>query len=208
MSKDGPFKAYVVALALGLTSFFMVLSPMALHLAIHNVTLDAFGFHFSPENMFSLAIAWTCILVGVLGLPIAAWSRNFNPRRALACGFLLVGLGTGILGITYSPVGILVAMSVYALGENLSLPVAAAYLAKLSPPGMRGRYIGVASLSWNFAIIAAPQIGVRFIKSSPGFVWGTCVALGVASAAVLLLFGREEAKAAHVALPLPEPVSV
>ncbi len=62
--------------------------------------------------------------------------------------------------------GTLPALAVYAtgvvlwtLGEVSGFPVAAAIVADLAPPELRGRYQGAFSMAWGVAFTVAPVLG-------------------------------------------------
>jgi MFS family permease len=65
------------------------------------------------------------------------------------------------------------------------MPMAAAYLADLAPPEMRGRYMGISGLTWATALIVGPSLGMKLYTSLPAVYWVACATLGIFAAAVI-----------------------
>jgi MFS family permease len=69
-----------------------------------------------------------------------------------------------------------------------SQPTTTAFVARVAPERLRGRYMGVLALAWNSAAILGPQFGFRLLAHDPRYVWFSCVALGLMAAAITLGF--------------------
>jgi MFS family permease len=77
------------------------------------------------------------LLVVLLELPIVSWTQRRHPRRAMALGLVLLGLGFGITGFAGSPALLVLAVVVWTLGEIAYLPVAGAYVADVAGAAIR-----------------------------------------------------------------------
>jgi MFS family permease len=75
----------------------------------------------------------------------------------------------------------------WTLGEIVSAPVSAAYVADISPPHMRGRYAGVFGMTFGLALVVGPPAGTAVSAASPGVLWSACAALGLLAAALMLV---------------------
>ena len=84
-------------------------------------------------------------------------------------------------------------MTIFTVGEMISAPTTSAYVAKLAPERLRGRYMGVLGLAWNGAGIAGPLLGFRLFALNPLLVWLACALLGLVAAMVILGLGRSTA---------------
>jgi len=93
-------------------------------------------------------------LVVCIELPQVSWIKRFPARPVLVVGFVLVGLGCASFAVAETLPGFFIAMSIYTLGEIISLPVSAAYSARLAPARFRGRYFGYMRLAWGIASLA------------------------------------------------------
>ncbi len=140
--------------------------------------------------LYGMLISLNGLLVVFLELPIASWTQRRRPRRAMALGFLLLGLGFGITGFAGSPAVLALAVVIWTLGEIAYLPVAGAYVADVAPDHMRGRYQGAWGSSFGVAFVLGPALGTAFYSVSPLGLWLSCIALG-GLAAILVLSGPE-----------------
>ena len=126
----------------------------------------------------------------------------------MALGYVLIGLGFGLNAWCRNIPTLLVAMTIFTVGEMISSPTASASVARLAPERMRGRYMGMLSLAWNSAAIFGPQFGFRLFGVNPLLAWFGCAILGLIAATTILCFGKSavllEDKPARV--PEPDPV--
>jgi MFS family permease len=145
---------------------------------------------------FGALVSLNGLLIVLFELPIASVTQRLRPRRVMAFGFLVMGIGFGLTtGAAIIPVAAL-AVAVWTLGEITLLPVAAAYVADVAPVEMRGRYQGAWSLTFGIAFVIGPTLGTALYGINPTALWSSCVVVG-ALAAILVLQGPE-AKGASV----------
>ena len=161
-------------------------STYSLHVIQRGVTLDLAGLHLGPETVYGLLISWNCGLVVLAELPLTSWTMRFHPRRVMALGYLLEGLGFALNGAAFSIFALWIGMTIFTVGEMISAPTASALVARLAPEHLRGRYMGALALSWNSAGIAGPLLGFRLFAWHPNALWLACAVLGVASAWCIL----------------------
>jgi len=108
----------------------------------------------------------------------------------MALGYLLTGLGYALTAFAHDAWSLAGTVVVWTLGEMLSSPVSAAYVAGLSPQHMRGRYMGLVSVVWALGLIAGPTWGTALYARNPSQLWALCAALGVLSA-MFVWIGRK-----------------
>ena len=124
--------------------------------------------------------------VGALSLAAATF--------ALACLLALQG-GLGFL---------LAAAVAFAIGECLHATAFMPLIADLAPPGLRGRYMATAGLSWWLGLAVAPTFGGQLLAVSP--VLPLLGGAAVAASAIVLLRASEPALPVTVrAIPRPTP---
>jgi MFS family permease len=72
----------------------------------------------------------------------------------------------------------------WTVGEVIGFPVAAALVADLAPPELRGRYQGAFSMCWGVAFLLSPVVGGRLLTGlgAPA-LWLACLAACAAVAA-------------------------
>jgi MFS family permease len=210
LKSDRAFHALWVAAFCSAMVFAQFGSTYSLHIMHLGLTFDAFGFHLTPEIVYGLLIAWNGVLVVFTELPLTSLTLRFDARRVMALGYAFIGVGFGLNAWCRSIPTFLLAMTLFTVGEMISAPTTSAFVARLAPERLRGRYMGILALAWNGAGVLGPQFGFRLFGLDPHFVWFGCAALGLTAAATTLAFGKSamllDNKPARV--EEPDPVEV
>src|SRR5260221_2905912 len=161
-------------------------STYSLHVIGTGAPADFAGIHLPPENPFRLPMAWNGVLIVFAELPLTSWTLRFDARRVMALGFLLEGFGFALNGAAHSIHALWLVMTLFTIGEMISAPTASAFVVRLAPEALRGRYMGALGLAWNTAGIAGPLVGFRLFALDPRLLWLACALLGVSAAACIL----------------------
>jgi MFS family permease len=143
-----------------------------------------------PPSAYGALVSLNGALIVLCELPLTTLTRRFPPMATIALGYLLIGAGFGLNVFAHALPALAACVVVFTLGEMCSMPVASAYVAGLSPPHMRGRYMGAYGLTWTVAQVVGPGTGLRLYAASPAALWLAGGALGVASAVIALGRGR------------------
>jgi MFS family permease len=178
-------------LCLGLiTTQFGVTYP--LHV-LHVAPSFTFGpWHFQDTQVYGLLLAWNGLLVVVAELPLTGFILRFHPRHVLALGYALHGFGFAANAFCHGFPSLFVAMTILTFGEMAVAPVSSAYLARIAPEQMRGRYMGLLSIAHSISAILGPLYGTRLLAFNPIAFWSAIALLGlVGSAAILLVRSRK-----------------
>lgn len=138
------------------------------------------------EAVFGGIMALNGVLIIAFEIPLCAFTRRLPPTTAIAIGYLLMGGGFAILALGDTIAIYALGMTVFTFGEMFSMPIAMAYAAELSPAHMRGRYMGVYSLVWGFALTIGPAAGMAIFEFDPFLLWTSCGALGLIAAVITL----------------------
>lgn len=72
------------------------------------------------------------------------------------------------------------AMLVMTVGEMLSMPLAAGYVANRAPEGAEGRYMGWWAMGIALAFVFGPMIGAAVYQYDPDRVWYIALAVAIA----------------------------
>ena len=83
---------------------------------------------------------------------------------------------------------------VWSFGDLAQWPVSAAYVARIAPPGLVGRYAGARSLVYGLAATVAPTLGMALYGLNATAVWPACLGLALVAGA---LFARPVASPAR-----------
>ena len=156
--------------------FFQMTSTLGLH-------ITSLGF---SAATYGAIISLNGVLVVLFELPLTTITRRFPARRVMAWGYTLVGIGFAFLAFAHSIATLMLAMTIFTLGEMIAIPVSSAYVADLTPPHLRGRYMGVSGLTWSFGLIFGPGLGMALFSYSPMALWLGCGSLGLLAAWIIL----------------------
>ncbi|MEQ1852815.1 MAG: MFS transporter [Chthoniobacteraceae bacterium] len=165
-------------------------STFSLEVKQRGLTLDLLGWHFIPEQVFGLVLAWNGLLVASFELLLTRWTQRFDCRNVMVVGYLLLGGGFAMNALPGGVGLIFTAMTLFTIGEMLSQPMRSAYVAALAPEAMRGRYMGAVAMAATTANVFGPQVSLPLHAHSPAALWIACGVIGVIAAAVLGWFGR------------------
>jgi MFS family permease len=168
--------AFVIALV-----FLQIGSTFSLHVTHQGFSAATYGTLLSMNGL----------IVVLCELPLTSVTLRFPSRLVVAFGYLLVGAGICLNGVAHTIPALMGCVMIFTLGEMVSMPVATAYVANLSPPDLRGRYMGGYALTWSAAMALAPQMGLRMYGVAPALLWITCGVLAVLSAVIIFPFRRK-----------------
>jgi MFS family permease len=175
LARDRKFLRVLCAAFLVALVFLQMLSTFSLH-------VTRLGF---PAATYGLILSLNGVLVVCCELPLTSLTRRFRSRAVMAVGYLLIGAGFSLNAFAHTVPWLVACVVIFTFGEMTAMPVSSAYIADLAPAHLRGRYMGVYSLTWSAALILAPQIGLRLFAISPAALWITCGALAVLAAAII-----------------------
>ncbi len=189
LRRDRRFWALVVAQFCAGAIMLQSTSTYSLEVAGRGLMVTFFGWRPSPEELFGLLIAWNGVLIVLCELPLTRVLQRFVPQHVMGVGYLLLGGGFALTALPGGLGLLFAAMTVSTAGEMLAIPMGSTFVARISPPSMRGRYMGVLGTAWSAASVFAPQLGLRLYGVQPALVWLGCGALGIVAAVTLWRFG-------------------
>lgn len=141
-------------------------------IAMHQRGLD-------PSD-YGTVIAVNGVMIVVFQLFVPRLVAKRKRTNVLMLAALLVAVGMGSVAIAGTVPLLMLTVMVWTAGEMLNAPVNGAFVADLSQPEMRGRYQGVASLSYTFASFVAPVLGGMLLDyAPPATLWLVLAAFGV-----------------------------
>jgi cyanate permease len=191
--RDRPFMRYLMAVALLNLVLFQTLSTFPLWARDHGVDAGGYGVLMALSGGLAL-----------VGLPLSALTRRRPTPRVLALASVLVAAGFGLVGVADGVPLLVVCVLVWSFGDLMQWPVSAAYVARIAPSGLVGRYAGARSLVYGLAATIAPTLGTALYGLDPAAVWPVCFVLAVAGGA---LFAGPVAGRARARTPTLEGVT-
>ena len=202
---------------------------MASAIALMVELLPAFAKNVAHVNEREVGIVFALDSVGIvlLQLPVAKLVEGRRRMRGLALmgvvwavSLLAVWAGGAWTATTAAAVIFGAATLVFAFGETLHGAIHAPLAADLAPPPLVGRYLALASLSWQAGWIVGPAAGGFFLQHEPLALWPAAAGVNLACAAWALALERrlppgvrvtprgEDGRVADVTLPAtPDPLS-
>jgi MFS family permease len=139
---------------------------------------------FSPA-VYGAVVSLNGALIVFCELPLTRLTRKFPARRVMASGYLLCAAGFALNAFAHTIPALVLCMIIFTIGEMITMPTGAAYLAELAPPDMRGRYMGVAGLTWAMALIIGPISGLKLFAAAPTAYWIISATVGIFAAIVI-----------------------
>lgn len=116
--------------------------------------------------------------------------------RAIAIGYLLVGVGLVVVAIAHSLAVFLIAAVLWSLGELFLLTRYLTQASGLAPHEARGRYLAVFGLSWGIATTIAPLTVTQLLETTgPAGLWLTTAAVAGVLAVLQPWFRKRLARA-------------
>jgi MFS family permease len=179
---DTPFVVFCAAVALTTVAY----SPMMTILPVY--MKDQFGLAASD---FGWVMTTNAGMVVLLQYPITRATQRFPRLPVIAAGSILYGLGVGSVTLGGEALHFVSAMAVMTVGEMLLTPNATSLAADLAPSDLRGRYMGMLGLAWNFGFGGGPLLGGLIVdRLAPRALWPIMGSLAIVVASVYLLLGR------------------
>lgn len=170
---------------------FLILALTCVLVAwVFRQTSSTFPLHFEhsglPTHWTGTVLAMNGVMICLLEVPLAAWTRAWPVRAMLSLGYLLMGGSYLLLLGTPGLPSFFAMMAVFTVGEMFAFSRQQAYAASLAPEDMRGRYAGFLSLSWGLGGIFSSVAALHLFEASPDWVWAVTTVLGLAGAALIL----------------------
>jgi MFS family permease len=151
---------------------------------------------FSPA-MYGLVISFNGALVVLCELPLTTITKRYPPRRVIALGFVLIGLGFSSNLLPRTLPLLFVTTGIFTFGEMISLPIAGAYVADLAPADRRGLYMGTYGMVWAATFVFGPSLGLSLFAHHRTLLWAGCGLLGLLAAVIMSREARTRKGAAE-----------
>jgi MFS family permease len=194
---------------------------MACAIALMVELLPAFAKNVARVNEQEIGVlfALDSVTIVVLQLPVAKLVEGRRRMRGLAlmgvvwAAALLGVWAAGAWTVATAAAAVLAAATVaFAFGECLHGAIHAPLTADLAPPRLVGRYLALASLSWQAGWILGPAAGGFVLQHAPLALWPAAAAVSLLCAGWALSLERRLPADVRVTprgeAPLPEPFPV
>lgn len=155
--KDKVFMLFIIAGVLVSQTFMQLdlLFPVYIKDVVHNQTLIG-SFKVSGEQAFGIVLAFNGLLVALFTVAVTKWMTTFKERNAFVLSSFMYAISVLVFGQTTYIWGLLLAMTIFTLGELTVAGIQQSFISKISPEHMRGKYFAAASLRYTFGKTIAP----------------------------------------------------
>jgi MFS family permease len=180
--RDRPFLLFCLVYTLAGMGYSMMMVLLPVY------AKESFGV---PESQYGFILATNAAMVVLFQYGVTRVTTRFPTLRVLAVGSVFYALGVGSVALGMAFPAFLVSMIVLTIGELIMAPTSTTLTAALAPPDMRGRYMGVYSLTWGISFGLGPVLGGLLSDHvAPAAIWYSGLLLGLAAALGFLLLSR------------------
>jgi MFS family permease len=109
-------------------------------------------------KLFAILMSVNAIAVILLQIPLVRLAEKRSPLVAIIIGNIMFTLGDVGFAMSHAPIGFIISMVIFTLGEILNYPSANLLIDKLAPPHMRGSYYGAQTFT-NLGHFIGPWVG-------------------------------------------------
>jgi MFS family permease len=150
MLKDKLFLVFIglYALAVIPASLVMVLLPVYAKEQFHII-----------ESQYGFIMATNAAMVVIFQYAITKVTKRYPNLQMLVFGALFYALGAGTIALDHTFFSFILSMVIVTIGEMILVPTGTTFTANQAPPEMRGRYMGVFSLTWGISFGIGPVLG-------------------------------------------------
>ncbi len=194
---------------------------MAFAIALMVELLPAFAKNVAGVNEQEIGVVFALDSVGIVlfQLPVAKLVEGRRRMRGLALMGLLwsasmlgVWAGGAWTAATAAAAVFAAATVLFAFGECLHGAIHAPLAVDLAPPQLVGRYLALASLSWQAGWIVGPAVGGFFLQHAPLLLWPVAAGVNLLCAAWALSLERRLPERVRTTPrgepPIPGPLAV
>ena len=176
-------------------------------MVVHQL-ISSYGLHITTlgfsDATYGALLSLNGALVVLFELPLTIQTRRFPARQAMAAGYLLMGTALVLNAAFHGLAVLVIGMIIFTLGEMIFAPLAGAYVSKLAPLRMRGRYMGAWAFSNSLSLMLAPSLGMMVYARNPTMLWLGCGALAALAALTLVADGWKREQPLPDVVPLGE----
>jgi MFS family permease len=143
------------------------------------------------ESGYGLIVTVNALMVVFFQFAVTRLTERYSDSYVMAAGAFFTAAGAVAAGLANNVWLFLLAMIVLTIGELIWAPTSVAFVAKVAPIDMRGRYMGaygvVGGIAWGIGPILS---GYFYDNLAPVSIWYLAVLQGIAGTLAFTLIGR------------------
>lgn len=180
--RDWPFLAFVGTFAIACMAYSQVMALLPVY------AKENFGV---AESRYGFIMATNAAMVVLFQYGVTRITRRYPDLPVLAVGAVFYALGVGSVALGHSFPAFLASMVILTIGELIVSPTSTALAANLAPLDMRGRYMGIYSLTWGIGFGIGPVLGgLLNDRVAPQAIWYGGLVMGLVAACGFALLAR------------------
>ena len=180
--RDRRYLIFVALMSIGLIAPGMLWTLLAVYTKVN------YGM---PENLYGWIPTTNAVMCVFVQYLVTTVSRRFRPLAVAPVGMFIYALGVGSVVLMHDFWGFWLSMVILTFGELTLIPTATTYVANISPPEVRGRYMSIYWLAWGISRSSAPLIGGWLNDNlSPHSIWVGGLLIGLVSSVGLYILSR------------------
>jgi MFS family permease len=138
-------------------------------------------------SVYGIVFAINTIMIIFIEVPLNNLMNNWNEKKSLALGALLMGIGFGAMAFATNLTFIIITTVIWTFGEMIFFPVSASHVSSLAPEKKRGEYMGYFQMMFSIAFLFGPWLGtVVFEFYGAAVLWTATFILGLTSMMALI----------------------
>lgn len=166
----------------------VALATLLVGLCIHQM-VSSYGVHVAAlgfsDTWYGLLLSANGLIVLACELPLTRVTRRFPGLWMIAAGYACIGVAMAMNVFVHTIPGLFLGVGVFTFGEMLFAPMMSAYISKLAPANMRGRYVGAWAMFNSVAMFLAPNVGLRLQAWNSTVLWFGCGSCALLAAIVI-----------------------
>jgi predicted MFS family arabinose efflux permease len=172
--RDRPFLVFLVSASLAWLVYVAYESVLPISLTTsHGISASTWGF----------LVVINPIVVTFFQMRLMRWTEAYPAGLKLAVGMPLMGLPFLLLLVSASIPVVALVVFVFVIGEMLWVPSSQSIVARLSPPDIRGAYMGAFGMMGSAGWALAPFLGLHVRAAwGDGATWTMFAAFSLAAA--------------------------
>ncbi|WP_141494220.1 MFS transporter [Kytococcus schroeteri] len=174
--RDHGTQLLLVAGTLYSVVYFQAYSTLPVVMAGQGISAAAYG----------AVIAVNGVVICVVQPVAVRWIEQWPAEAVYAAGLAVLGGGFALTSLVDDVVGHALVIATWTLGEILTAGVAGALFARRAPVSLRGRYLGLMTMTFALGSAVGPFVGTSVLDHlGATWLWTGCGLAGLVGAAVM-----------------------
>jgi MFS family permease len=138
-------------------------------------------------SVYGIVFAINTVMIIFIEVPLNNLMNDWNEKKSLALGALLMGIGFGAMAFADNLTFIIITTVIWTFGEMIFFPVSASHVSGMAPEKKRGEYMGYFQVMFSIAFLFGPWLGtVVFEFYGAAVLWTATFVLGLTSMLALI----------------------